>query len=213
MTMFYGTVQEDKRRFPPAGKFPNPGHWATDDPARFVSDLASRALAAMAVGDTAAARQGRFRQLLGQYFDVEACARSALGPDWLTATAPQRQEFVELYEDYLVIGYSTALRALGGLSFEVLGSQPDKDRVIVSSRIQINGTVPIRVDWQLNPTNHGYRVTDLIVNGISMASTQHSDLVSVIQRNNGHVPALLVALREKECGQRYRPIIGGRIFS
>jgi len=43
-------------------------------------------------------------------------------------------------------------------------------------------------------------VTDLIVNGISMASTQHSDLVSVIQRNNGHVPALLVALREKNAG-------------
>ena len=43
----------------------------------------------------------------------------------------------------------------------------------------------------------GYKVTDLIVNGISMASAQHSDLVSVIQRNNGQVPALLVALREK----------------
>ena len=56
---------------------------------------------------------------------------------------------------------------------------------------------PIRVDWQLNPTNRGYKVTDVIVNGISMASAQHSDLVSVIQRNNGHMPALLVALREK----------------
>ena len=50
---------------------------------------------------------------------------------------------------------------------------------------------------QLNPTNRGYKVTDVIVNGISMASAQHSDLVSVIQRNNGHMPALLVALREK----------------
>jgi hypothetical protein len=46
-------------------------------------------------------------------------------------------------------------------------------------------------------TNHGYKVTDVIVNGISMASAQHSDLVSVIQRNNGHMSALLVALREK----------------
>jgi phospholipid transport system substrate-binding protein len=173
---------------------------AADDPASFVSDLASRALAAMPNGDTAATRQGRFRQLFRQYFDVEACARSALGPYWTKATPPQRQEFVELYEDYLVIGYSTALRALGSQSFEVLGSQPDKDRVIVASRIQINGAAPIRIDWQLNPTNPGYKVTDLIVNGISMASTQHSDMVSVIQRNNGHMPALLVALREKNAG-------------
>jgi phospholipid transport system substrate-binding protein len=170
---------------------------ATDDPKSFVSDLGSRALAATRNGDTVAAKQGRFRQLFRQYFDVEACARSALGPYWLNATAFQRQEFVALYEDYVVIGYSAHLAALGGESFKVLGSQPDKERVIVSSRIQINGAAPIRVDWQLNPTNHGYKVTDVIVNSISMASAQHSDLVSVIQRNNGQMPALLVALREK----------------
>jgi ABC-type transporter MlaC component len=170
---------------------------ATDDPKSFVSDLGSRALAAMRDGDTVAAKQGRFRQLFRQYFDVEACARSALGPYWLNATAPQRQEFVALYEDYVVIGYSAHLGALGGESFKVLGSQPDKERVIVTSRIQINGAAPIRLDWQLSPTNHGYKVTDVIVNGISMASAQHSDLVSVVQRNNGHMSALLVALREK----------------
>ena len=169
---------------------------ATNDPASFVSDLASRALAPMP-NDTAAVRQERFRQLFRQYFDVEACARTALGPYWLKATALQRQEFVELYEDYVVIAYSTALRPLGGESFKVLGSQPDKKRVIVASRIDINDAAPIRLDWQLNPTNYGYKVTDVIVNGISMASAQHSDLVSVIQRNNGHLPALLVAMRVK----------------
>ena len=170
---------------------------ATNDPASFVSDLASRALAPMPNEDMAAARQERFRQLFRQYFDVEACARSALGSYWLKATALQRQEFVGLYEDYVVIAYSTALRTLGGESFKVLGSQPDKGRVIVTSRIEINGAAPIRVNWQLDSTNRGYKVTDIIVNGISMASAQHSDLVSVIQRNNGNMSALLVALREK----------------
>ena len=170
---------------------------ATDGPASFVSDLASRALAQLPSEDTAAVKQERFRQLFRQYFDVEACARAALGLYWLKATALQRQEFVGLYEDYVVIAYSTAFRALGGESFKVLGSQPDKGRVIVTSRIEINDAAPIRVDWQLNPTNRGYKVTDVIVNGISMASAQHSDLVSVIQRNSGHVPALLVAMREK----------------
>ena len=170
---------------------------ATDDPASLIRDLASRALAPMPDGDTAAARQGHFRQLFRQYFDVKACARSALGPHWLRATAQQRQEFVELYEDYVVAGYSTALRALGGASFGVLGSQSDRERVIVSSRVQIDGAAPIRIDWRLNPTNHGYKVTDVVVDGISTASTQHSDLISFVQRHNGDVPSLLVALREK----------------
>jgi phospholipid transport system substrate-binding protein len=170
---------------------------ATNDPASVVGDLGSRAIASMQSGDTAAAKQERFRQLLRQYFDVEACARFALGTYWVTATAPQRQEFVELYEDYVVASYSTALRALGGASFEVLGSHSDREGVIVSSRVQINGGAPIRIDWRLNPINQGYKVIDVIVNGISTASTQHSDLVSVIQRNSGHVQSLLIAMREK----------------
>jgi len=52
---------------------------ATNDPASIVSDLGSRAIAAMPNGDTAAANQKRFRELFRQYFDVEACARFALG--------------------------------------------------------------------------------------------------------------------------------------
>jgi phospholipid transport system substrate-binding protein len=167
------------------------------DPGSFVSDLAGRALAAMRNGDATAAKQGQFRQLFRQYFDIEACAGSALGSYWNDATAQQRQEFVKLYEDYVIIGYSAHLGALGGDSFQVLGSRPDKDKITVASQIQINGAAPIRVDWQVNSTKNGYKVTDIVVNGISMASTQHSDLVSVIQRNNGHLSALLVALREK----------------
>src|SRR5438067_6718507 len=174
-----------------------PRSLAATDPVSFVSDLGSRALAAMRSGGTAAAKQGQFRQLFRQYFDLEACARSALGTYWNNATAQQRQEFIKLYEDYVVIGYSTHLGALGGEIFRVLGSRPDKKRVIVASRIEINGAAPIGVDWQLNPTNDGYKVTDMIVNGISMASAQHSDLVSVIQRNSGQLSALLIALREK----------------
>jgi phospholipid transport system substrate-binding protein len=167
---------------------------AADDPADFVNDLGTRALAAMRSEDTAAV-QGQFRQLFRLYFDAEACARSALGPYWQNATAQQRQEYANRYEDYIVIVYSTLLGHLRGKSFTVLGSRPSEEGVIVTSRI--DGIVPIGVDWLLNPTNNGYKVTNLFVGGIDMASMQRSDLVSVVQRNSGQVQALLVALREK----------------
>ena len=77
----------------------------------------------------------------------------------------------------------------------MLGSQPNEEGVIVTSRI--NGIVPIVVDWQLKPTNNGYKVTNLFVAGVNMASVQRSEVVSVIQRNSGQMQALLVALREK----------------
>jgi hypothetical protein len=45
--------------------------------------------------------------------------------------------------------------------------------------------------------HYGYKLTNLFVDGINMARLQRADLVSVVQRNSGHVQALLVALREK----------------
>jgi phospholipid transport system substrate-binding protein len=168
---------------------------ATNDPASVVGDLGSRAIAAMRNEDTAATKQERFRQLFRQYFDVEACARSALRPHWQNATAQQRQEYTNRYEDYIVIVYSTLLGHLRGENFTVLGSRPSAEGVIIASRV--SGIVSIGVDWLLNPTNNGYKVTNLFVGGIDMASMQRSDLVSVVQRNNGQVQALLVALREK----------------
>jgi phospholipid transport system substrate-binding protein len=167
---------------------------AADDPANFVNDLGTRALAAMRNEDTAAV-QGQFRQLFRRYFDTEACARSALGPHWQNATAQQRQEYAKRYEDYIVIVYSTLLGHLRGENFTVLGSRPSEEGVIVASRV--SGIVSIGVDWLLTPTNNGYKVTNLFVGGIDMAGMQRSDLVSVVQRNSGQVQALLVALREK----------------
>ena len=166
-----------------------------ESPESFVTNLEDRALAAMRDGETAAAQQWRFRQLYHQYFDTEVCARAALGPYWQQATTEQRQEFINRYEDYVVITYSLPLGQIGAPSFTVLGSQSDQDGVIVMS--QINGVVPLKVDWRLNPTAAGYKVTNVIVNGIDMAKLQRSDMVSVIQRNSGQMQPLLVALREK----------------
>ncbi|MBV8121106.1 MAG: ABC transporter substrate-binding protein [Alphaproteobacteria bacterium] len=173
---------------------PGAGAIIAESPASFVNNLGDRAIAAMRGGDIAV-QQWRFRQLYRQYFDTEACARAALGPYWQYATAQQRQEFISRYEDYVVFAYSLPLGQIGAQSFKVLGSQPDKEGVIVMSRI--DGAVRLDVNWRLNPTAVGYKVTDVIVSGIDMANLQRSDMISVIQRNSGQMQPLLAVLRDK----------------
>lgn len=184
---------------------------ANPDPVGFIDNLDRRLQAA--VSDTAPEqRLARFRQLLREDFDVPGIARFVLGRYWLLATPAQQQEFVSLLEDYIVRTYSDRLSkyADSGDALRITGSRPGTDgMVVVSSQINLaNGggpragghgpTVPpIKFDWLLVMQNGSYKISDVIVDGISMAVTQRSEFASEIQRNGGQVQTLLATMRER----------------
>ncbi len=53
------------------------------------------------------------------------------------------------------------------------------------------------VDWRVRQVGGGYKVVDILVEGVSMALTQRSDFASVIQRGGGDIEVLLEQLRQK----------------
>ncbi len=169
---------------------------AAADPAGFIRDLGDRAIAVL--GSTMAVRQARFRELFEQDFDIPRCAQLVLGRYWHAATPEQRQEFVRLYEDYIVVGYSYRLASLNGESLTVLGSRATPEGFVVKSEVKgDHDTSPVSVDWVLVPSGASFRVTDVVVEGISMAITQRSEFASVIARNGGRFDRLLALMREK----------------
>ena len=55
----------------------------------------------------------------------------------------------------------------------------------------------MKLDWRLVADNGTYKITDIIVEGISMMTTQRSEFASVVQRNGGQVRGLIAMMREK----------------
>jgi phospholipid transport system substrate-binding protein len=55
----------------------------------------------------------------------------------------------------------------------------------------------MKIDWRLVTENGTYKITDIIVEGISMMTTQRSEFASVVQRNGGQVRGLIAMMREK----------------
>jgi phospholipid transport system substrate-binding protein len=170
-----------------------------NDPAAFVADLGKRAIDVLTSKQSEAAREKEFRKLFDEGFDLQAIGRFVLGPDWRTATEQQRQEFLKLFETYVVHSYAVRFSEYSGQQLKVLGSRPQGDdaAVVQSQIIQPEGQPPIKVDWQLNKTPQGYKITDVNVEGVSMAITQRQEFASIIQRNGGQLDALLKLLREK----------------
>ena len=178
---------------------------AAADPAAMISTLGSRALEVLGKGATQAQRTERFRELLREDFDVPGIARFVLGRYWNTATEEQRAEYVKLFEDYIAMAYATRLAEYTGEKFKVTGSRPDADGAIVSSQIvRPGGAAPVKVDWRLTGRSGVYKISDVAVDGISMAVTQRSEFASVIQHNGGQVQGLITMLRQKTAGSAAR---------
>ena len=178
---------------------------AAADPAAVVSNLGSRALEVLGKNAPQSQRVARFRELLREDFDVPEISRFVLGRYWNVATEEQRAEFVKLFEEYIALAYSTRLAEYTGETFKVTGSRPDAGGAIVSSQIvRPAGAPPVKVDWRLTGRNGAYKISDVSVDGISMAVTQRSEFASVIQHNGGQVQGLITMLREKTGGNAAR---------
>lgn len=173
---------------------------AADDPAAgFISDLGERAIHVLTSTSSQADREREFKALFDEGFDVPGIARFVLGPYWRTATDAQHDEFTKLFEAYIIHAYVVRFSAYSGQQLKVNGSRPEGDTsTLVNS--QITGTTnspPVKVDWRVAKTDKGFKITDVIVEGVSMAITERQEFASVIQRGGGQIEALLKALRER----------------
>jgi phospholipid transport system substrate-binding protein len=168
------------------------------DAVAFMNQLWNRAAELLNNKTDPAIRQARFRQLFHEDFDGAGIARFVLGRYWRNASEEEQQEFVKLFEDYVVFVYTARLANFGGETFKIRGSRSDGDGVIISTDVANPGSAsPLRIDWRLVNDKGAYKINDVIVEGVSMMVTQRSEFASVVQRNGGQLRGLIALMREK----------------
>ncbi len=170
---------------------------AAQDARTFVGTLGQQAIQVLGPSVAPAQRVARFRELFHNDFDIPGIGQFVLGRYWRTATPPQQQEFLGLFQEYIVRAYSARLAEYGGEPFRVTGSRPNGEETVVTSQIVRSSGSPIQVDWYLIGSAGHYRITDVYVGGVSMKVTQRDEFGSVIQRNGGQVDALMAQLKQK----------------
>jgi phospholipid transport system substrate-binding protein len=179
-----------------AGILMAPGPTAAGEyPADFISALGNQGLAVIRSNAAIDQKAAYFHQMLRQDFDIARFSRFGLGPYWRVASETERQEFALLLEDHLVRVYGRRFAQYGGESLRVTGSRTDPDGVIVTSQIIRPQGSPIAVEWRLGLSEGRYKISDVILDGVSMALTQRSEFAATIQRNGGQVAGLLAAMR------------------
>jgi phospholipid transport system substrate-binding protein len=163
----------------------------------FISQLGNRAIQVLGPSVPATERLARFRELFRNDFDVPGIGQFVLGRYWRTATPAEQQEFLGLFQEYIVEAYSARLGAYGGEPFRVTGSRGNGGEIVVTSQVLEKNGAPIEIDWYLADEGGGFKITDVYVGGVSMKVTERDEFGAVIQRNGGQISALLAQLRQK----------------
>ena len=174
-----------------------PQEAGAQDARAFVANLGNQAIQVLGPSVSPAQRVARFRELFREDFDIPGIGQFVLGRYWRTATPEQQQEFLRLFQEYIVQAYSSRLGEYGGEPFRVTGSRPSGEETVVSSEIDRRGGNRVQVDWYLTSRGGRQKITDVYVGGVSMKVTQRDEFASVIQRNGGRVDALLAQLRQR----------------
>ena len=177
------------------------------DPAAFINNLGDQ-LQAVTSSTSREQRLAGFHQLFLDDFDVPGLGRFVLGRFWRVFSPSEQQEFLGLFENYVVLTYSDKLSDYtedGGRP-SVTGCRPDPDGAMVSSKI-IRGSgayQPIQVDWRLTAQNGSYKIRDIVIDGLSMAANGRSELEGVVERNGGRPQAILAVMRQQIAGASFR---------
>ena len=166
-------------------------------PAEFVRNLGNQAIEVIRSGAGPDQKRAYFHRALHQDFDLRSISRFVLGPYWRSASEPERQAFKDLLEAHLVGFYGQRLAQYNGERLRVTGSRTEPGGEIVTSEIIRPQGPPIQVDWRLDARKGAYKITDVIVDGVSMALTQRSEFAGLIERNGGQLAGLLAAMRER----------------
>ena len=172
---------------------------ATERAAAFVAAIGDQAMALFAAGDISPGkREAELRRLLQAGVDLPAISRAALGRHWGAATGAQREEFRELFAEYVVINYSRVLAKLGMQEFNVLGAEAihaKKPHILVRTEARLTDGRVQKWAWRVHETAQGYKIIDLTSAGVSLIVTRRHEFESVIAARG--LDGLLTALRKR----------------
>lgn len=168
---------------------------ATIEGARaFMRSLADQAIAVLGQpGLPLAERERQLAGLLANGFDMVFIGRFVVGRHWREMSREQKVDYLGLFQTYVLRTYSRRLGGYAGEQLQITDAKAaGKKDVLVATAITQAGAPPILATWRIRRRKAGYRIIDVMVEGVSMGLTQRSEFGSIIASNgiNGLMQAL-----------------------
>jgi phospholipid transport system substrate-binding protein len=129
--------------------------------------------------------------------DFEEATRLAVGRSWREATPEQRKKLTDEFRRMLVRTYSSAIQRYEGQTMKVMPSRskPGDTDVTVHNQYIRPGAKPVQLDYQMRKTDAGWKIYDIVVEGVSLVLTYRSEFDAVVKQSG--IDGLIKRLAEK----------------
>jgi len=156
----------------------------SDSARQYVDSVGQQVLTILNDQAEETSKQQSLRQLFTQNVDMDWMARFVLGPAWNQANADQKNRYLSAYKNYLLSRYTQNFSDYAGSQYTVTGVKAEQDgQYTVGMKVNSPNAEEkeTMAGYRLLTENGQFRIIDIIVEGVSLITTQRSEFSSVVQ--------------------------------
>jgi phospholipid transport system substrate-binding protein len=154
--------------------------------------------------DLQTGNQKKINELVGEkvlpHFDFARMTKLAVGRNWAQTTDAQKEALTKEFQTLLVRTYSTSLSQYRNQTIDVKPTKiaaGDTDTT-VKTLVNQSGGPAIPIDYGMEKTDKGWKVYDVIVDGVSLVTTYRGSFNDQIQKTG--IDGLIKTLVERNQG-------------
>jgi phospholipid transport system substrate-binding protein len=169
------------------------------EPDVFVQSTVNRASEVLAKNISKEDKINELKLIAKDTVDIRGIGFYTLGSFRKNLSENQKNEYLDLFEDYFLKSFSSRLSEYTNPKIEVQNKKKlSKNYTIVNSLLVGTSERPeVKIDWRIytkNPDNPLIR--DLIIEGLSLVRTQKEEFASILNSNDGEINSLFKVLEE-----------------
>ncbi|MBV9392082.1 MAG: ABC transporter substrate-binding protein [Verrucomicrobia bacterium] len=169
----------------------------TEDPVNMLRNGVDEVLSIAYSGQSSERLAAQVKPLLQRHFDFELLTRQAIGPGWRQFSPAEQKRVTDLFTDLMIRNYSA--RVVGTKRPKITygkASTLAADRCEIPTRaIAPDSDQPVTVVYRLIRRADGWRVYDVLVEGVSFVSNYRAQFDDIVQ--HGGASAVIRTLESK----------------
>jgi phospholipid transport system substrate-binding protein len=143
---------------------------------------------------------GRYQRLLPAMelaFDFDEITRIAVGRGWVKMNKTKQEQVVDLFRQFSVSTYASALAGYSGEQFEIESDRAEPGLgTIIETRLVVKDDAPVELNYLLRQTPAGWKIVDVYLAGtISELARRRAEFSSIIHTRG--IDGLIAILKNK----------------